>query len=150
MPTSVLDDVRLLGRRVSERLAELEPLVREYEELQRVAQRLELDTQPPARTRAPARSGSRRSARAAKRPAAAKPRATGRSGAPGRRRPGGTQATGRERRELLLTLIGERPGITVRELADEIGVEAPPIYRVIRKLQSEGLVTKEGTALRLA
>jgi DeoR/GlpR family transcriptional regulator of sugar metabolism len=71
-------------------------------------------------------------------------------GSASRRRPGGTRATGRERRDRILQLIRERPGITVPDLAKELNVDAPPIYRVIRKLQAEGTITKDGKTLRMA
>jgi DNA-binding Lrp family transcriptional regulator len=38
----------------------------------------------------------------------------------------------------------------VREISSDIGVDPPPIYRVVRKLQADGLIKKEGTALTLA
>src|SRR3954452_1469137 len=88
---TVLDQVRKLEREVIDRLQELEPLIREYEELRDIAQRLELDYTPgsagsaspaPAHkaTTARRKTGAKRasakttSARASARKAAAKPR----------------------------------------------------------------------------
>jgi len=65
-----------------------------------------------------------------------------------RRQPGGTQRAGAERRDRMLSLIRERPGITVPELSDVLGVDAPSLYRVVRKLQSDGIIAKDGKALR--
>ena len=48
----------------------------------------------------------------------------------------------------MLTLIQERPGITVSELSEALGVDAPPLYRVVRKLISDGAITKDGQQLR--
>ena len=45
-------------------------------------------------------------------------------------------------------LVGERPGITVAELARQLSVDATGLYAVVRRLQAEGQITKEGTALR--
>jgi DNA-binding MarR family transcriptional regulator len=50
----------------------------------------------------------------------------------------------------VLELIEQRPGITVSEISTELGVDPPPLYRVVRKLQSDGLIDKDGPALRLA
>ena len=65
-------------------------------------------------------------------------------------RAGGTRATGAERRARVLALIEQRPGISVPDISKELGVDPPPLYRVVRKLQSDGVVKKEGRALRLA
>ena len=67
-----------------------------------------------------------------------------------RRRPGGTRSTGAKRRARILELVRERSGITVLDVSKDIGVDPPPIYRVVRKLQAEGLVKKEGTSLHMA
>jgi hypothetical protein len=136
---SVLEDLRGIEERVVARLKELRPLVDEYAELERVAARLGFEV-PSSTTARPA------SARRGRR----KPAARALRKLDTRRRPGGTQATGAERRARVLELVKERPGITVPEIAGEIGVDPPPIYRVIRKLQAEGVVKKEGKSLALA
>jgi len=136
---SVLEDLKAFEQRVVDRLEELRPLVEEYEELRRIAKRLDLQIdadRPPTASSAPSprppagRAGKRRSA--------------------SRRRAGGTQATGRERRERVLALVGQRPGITVPDLSRELGVDAPSLYRVVRKLVSDGVIVKEGKQLRSA
>ena len=40
---TVLDDLRVVEERIATRLAELEPLVQEYNELQEIAARLNID-----------------------------------------------------------------------------------------------------------
>ena len=40
---TVLDDLRVVEERIATRLAELEPLVQEYNELQEIAARLKID-----------------------------------------------------------------------------------------------------------
>ena len=130
------------------RLEELQPLVDEYEELQRLADRLGVSV-PRAHAR------EKPAPEAAKPRPAARPRTTtaarrrGSGGASSRSRPGGTQATGRERRARVLELIREQPGITVPELSRLIGVEPPSVYRIVRRLQREGTVTKQGKALEV-
>jgi predicted transcriptional regulator len=66
-----------------------------------------------------------------------------------RRQPGGTQRAGAERRERMLALIRDKPGITVPELSEALNVDAPSLYRVVRKLQSDGAISKDGKNLRL-
>jgi hypothetical protein len=148
---SVLNDLRGLEQRVLARLAELRPLIEEYEELQRVAERLGVDPSaaPSRSSRPPAKStrASRRAKPTRRRPAKRAPRRQ--AGSSSRRRPGGTRATGAERRARVLSLIKQQPGISVPEIAKDIGVEPPPLYRVVRKLQEEGVIVKEGKSLRL-
>jgi len=139
---SVLEDLHALEERVAARLRELRPLVEEYAELQRTAERLKIDVDAAPRS---APSGGRAAAAPKRtRPAGRRRRASQRTAK------GGTRAKGAERRARMLSLIEERPGITVRELSRELGVDAPPLYRVVRKLQAEGVVKKEGQALRRA
>ena len=61
------------------------------------------------------------------------------------RHSGGTRAKGAERRQQVIELIRARPGITVPDVSQEHGLEPPPVYRVIRKLQASGIVIKEGS-----
>ena len=143
---SVLDDVRGLEQRVIARLRELRPLIEEYEELNRIAGQLGLDPDAaPPSSPAPRRRSAGRSRKAAPKPAArTRPRTST------RRRAGGTRATGAERRARVLALIEQNPGISVPEIAKDIGVDPPPLYRVVRKLQSEGVIVKDGKELRRA
>lgn len=74
--------------------------------------------------------------RAAKTPTtpAVKPR-------PSRARPGG-------RREDILALVLKRPGITLTQVADELGLkDATGLYPAARRLQDDGLVRKTGAQL---
>jgi hypothetical protein len=168
---SVLDQFRTAEQRVAERLRELEPLVEEYQELEQVAQRLSLDRsehapgrdkQRPAspariqgrRRRSKTKAGSARSTREAgsksgraKAPAAATPaRAVRRSRSVGDKgRPG---VDGRSRQQDVLRLVNQHPGITVREIASERGVEATGLYRPVHKLEQQGAISKRGAALQ--
>jgi outer membrane biosynthesis protein TonB len=184
---TVLDDLHLMEERIAARIAELEPLVQEYNELQRIAERLGIDREraaaaaakqaaakpkavaaepkpvpaakvepaapkpvaepKPAAKAKPAAKPKAKAKAPAKRKPAAKRRAT--KGAAVRRQPGGTQKAGAERRERMLGLIRDRPGITVPELSEALEVDAPSLYRVVRKLQSDGIVAKDGKSLRL-
>jgi transposase-like protein len=148
-----MDELRTFEQRLANRLKELRPLIAEYEQLQQIAERLGFDIDANgsgSSARTPSQAAPTARQPAAKRATANRTRRARKgAGRDSQRRPGGTRATGVERRERVLTLIRERPGITVSEISKEMGVAAPPLYRVVRKLQSDGLVTKEGTSLRL-
>jgi transposase-like protein len=54
------------------------------------------------------------------------------------------------RQQDVLRLVRERPGITVADLANEFGVDATGLYGVVRRLQSNGQIRKDGPQLRPA
>ena len=140
---SVLDQLREAEQRVAQRMKELEPAVAEYRELQEVAQRLGIDADVAgaASTRAGAqRRRSRRQSGSPKSATATKPASRG-----SRR-----SATAGERQQQLLELVRTRPGITVRDAATELGVDATGLYRVVRRLENSGEVRKNGRQLEPA
>ena len=47
----------------------------------------------------------------------------------------------------LLELVTARPGITVAQAADDIGIPATGLYPTIRRLQAQGKLTKVGRGL---
>ena len=71
------------------------------------------------------------------------PRAPRRRGR-GRPRGSGTRA------KQALELVRARPGITIRELADSMGIHANYLYRVMPILESEGQVVKRDRGWHLA
>jgi hypothetical protein len=99
-------------REMQERLKELRPLVDEHDRLQKAAAAL-------------AGVGN-----------GAKPRTSTRRR--GRGRPRGTG----KRAQQALELVRARPGITIRELSEAMGIHANYLYRVMPTLQSEGKVVK--------
>lgn len=125
---SVIDELKGLEDRVARRMTELRPLVDEYRELEQVAQRL--GVVPPTATDTPARP--RRTRRRA-RPTAA-PGADGRAGTNGRR-------------DQLLDMVKARPGITVREIGTELGVDPTSLYRIVHRLEADGALQKRGREL---
>ena len=135
---SVLDDLRSMEQRVAERLAELEPLVREYNDLLAEAKRHNLTL--PTSDGAAVRRGRRR-APAAGAPTTKPSPATGTRRAPVRRS---------QRREQILKLVTQRPGITVSELGRELKVDPTSLYRVVNALNQEGQINKTGRELRPA
>jgi hypothetical protein len=173
---SMLDQLRALEQQVQQRLRELRPLVAEYRDLEKVAERLGLkrddseaadapSAKPapraaskakPARLRAPkpsARKSPASKRRASARASKATPKAKPKPAAATRRAGGGpsarrrTAAPGRRQQDVL-RLVRERPGITVAELATELGVDATGLYGVVRRLQSKGQISKDGTRLQ--
>jgi hypothetical protein len=124
-----------MERRVAERLAELQPLVQEYNELLAEAKRHHIAL--------PASDGSasrprRRGARAGATPST-------RRSAPAAKR--GTRVGRGRRREQILRLVARRPGITVSELGQELKVDPTSLYRVVNALKRDGQINKTGRQL---
>jgi transposase-like protein len=160
----VLDQLRDLERQVVGRLQELEPLVREYEQLRAAAERLGVSYQPRADTGdgdRPRPSRRRRANASSPRPNAAAPVAADRGGRMSRRAPkpaNAGRASGRaarrrqaagpgQRQQQMLALVVEQPGITVAEIAQRLGVDATGLYRVMHRLTDTGEVRKDGRRL---
>jgi hypothetical protein len=139
---SLADEARTLRERVATRLAELEPLVREYQELQRVAAEIGLASPEPAS------SASEEPEAPPAAPAGDAQRA--RPAAPRRRQPrrGPSRvAAAAERDARLLEAVSANPGATVAEIATALGVDAVSLYRPVRDLASTGQVVKRGRGL---
>ena len=75
--------------------------------------------------------------------------------AQGARSPRGSAGNGRagssrtsRRQQDVLRLVKQRPGITVSEIAKELGVDATGLYRPVRKLEQDGAIIKRGVALQ--
>jgi hypothetical protein len=124
-----LDEKR---KEIQARLKELKPLVEEYDRLEAAERALSgvgattRASSTPASTPAPARRTRRR-------------RASG-SGNGRRGRPRGSGTRGAQ----ALELVKARPGITIPELAEAMGIKQNYLYRVMPGLAEEGKVTKSG------
>ncbi len=106
---------------IDARLRELKPLVEEYRRLEKAAAALAgvgSNGAPTTRRRRRRSAGS----------------------GSGRGRPRGSGARSKQALELVRT----RPGITISELADTMGIKANYLYRVMPSLASEGKVVKRG------
>src|SRR3954447_20598423 len=135
-----LDEKR---KEIQARLKELKPLVEEYERLEAAARALSgggtttppagpapAPPTPPGAAPAPA-PPTRRSRR----------RGSGSGSSNGRRgRPRGSGTRGAQ----ALELVKARPGITIPELAEAMGIKQNYLYRVMPGLAEEGKVTKSG------
>ncbi len=146
---SLADEARTLRERVATRLAELEPLVREYEELQRLAAEIGLvaSTPPSSSPEEPADAAVTAPAPAVataadtdQRPARAAPRRQ-------TRRDQRRVAAAAERDARVLEAVAANPGTTVAEIASVLGVDAVSLYRPVRDLASAGKVVKRGRGL---
>ena len=113
-------------KEISQRLKELRPLVDEYHRLEAAEQALSGVGGTAARTTtaAPRRRGGR-------------PKGSG-TGRRGRPRGSGTRAN------QALDLVKARPGITIPELAEAMGIKQNYLYRVMPGLADDGKVTKSG------
>jgi hypothetical protein len=118
--TDFLDEKR---KEIEGRLRELRPLVEEYQRLEKAAAALAGVTSAPSRSAQ--RSAGRR-----------------RRNGGGRGRPRGSGKRALQAYEI----VRARPGITIPELADAMGIKTNYLYRVMPALQSEGKVRKDGNA----
>jgi hypothetical protein len=115
---------------ISQRLKELRPLVDEYHRLEAAEQALSGVGGNGRRSSTASASPQRRT-----RSARAKGTGTGRRGRP---RGSGTRAI------QALELVKARPGITIPELAESMGIKQNYLYRVMPGLAEEGKVLKSG------
>jgi CRP-like cAMP-binding protein len=117
-------------REIDARLKELRPLVDEFHRLEAAA--AALDGVPGATGNRGAAQAPARRARRARRTAGAT------SARRGRPRGSGTRS------KQALELVRSRPGITIPEIAEAIGIGQNYLYRVLPALQKDGLVRKQG------
>ena len=124
-----LDEKR---KEIQARLKELKPLVEEYDRLEAAEQALSGVGGNGRRSGSAATpSATPRRARSAR----AKGSGTGRRGRP---RGSGTRAN------QALDLVKARPGITIPELAEAMGIKQNYLYRVMPGLAEDGKVAKSG------
>jgi CRP-like cAMP-binding protein len=134
-----LDEKR---REITERLAELKPVVDEFHRLEAAAAALASAVGSAASDAGHAvvrHRGRRRRRGPAKATAARKP---GRSA---KRRAGRPKGSG-TRAAQALSLVQGQPGITTAELAAKMAISPNYLYRVLPGLQKEGKIRKDGRA----
>lgn len=128
-----LDEKR---KEIQARLKELKPYVEEYELLRAADNALSGIGNGGSAPRAA-------SSAAASAPRRAKRAAGSSGGRRGRPKGGGTRAAE------ALGLVKDRPGITIPELAEAMGIQQNYLYRVMPGLAEEGKVTKSGRGWHL-
>jgi CRP-like cAMP-binding protein len=117
-----LDEKR---REMQERIKELRPLVDEFHRLEAAIAALDGVGGQGGGSAAPRRRSS----------------SSGGANGSGRRgRPRGSGTRGKQ----ALDLVRSSPGITIPEIADQMGIQQNYLYRVLPALQKEGLIRKEG------
>jgi Winged helix-turn-helix DNA-binding len=145
---ALLDQLHRMEQQVQRRLRELEPLVNEYHELQKVAQRLGISHSDGKTTASPAGhsrvAATGRGATAGATKTSRTRRATTGRGTRRRR----TAASPGSRQQEVLRLVNQRPGITVPELGKELGVDPTGLYQIVRRLESRGQIRKDGRQLQ--
>jgi CRP-like cAMP-binding protein len=128
-----LDEKR---REMQDRIKELRPLVDEFHRLEAAVAALDgvgqtLGGPAPARRRGSGGGGG----------GGASASSSGGGGGNGRRgRPRGSGTRGKQ----ALELVRSKPGITIPEIAEQMGIQQNYLYRVLPGLQKEGLIRKEG------
>jgi hypothetical protein len=106
-------------KEIEARLRELRPLVEEFERLEAAASALDgVDSGPRRAPFATVTNGNRR-------------------GRPRGSRGGNTRAT------QAVELVRTRPGITIPDLAGEMGIKPNYLYRILPQLEEEGKVRRE-------
>lgn len=126
--TDFLDTKR---KEISDRLRELQPLVEEHRRLEAAQAALEGLGQAGGDGRRGRPQGTARRAPAR------------RSAGTGARRRGRPRGSG-TRSIQALELVRARPGITIPELASEMGIKQNYLYRVLPSLEKDGQVSKRG------
>jgi hypothetical protein len=137
-----LDEKR---KEIDARLTELRPLVDEYNRLEKAASAL-AGVGGTIRSGASSGGNSGGSGGSTTRRRRGRPRATASSAASSGNGSGGTRR-GRPRGsgtrgKQALELVKAKPGITIAELADAMGIKANYLYRVMPSLETEGQVAK--------
>jgi hypothetical protein len=128
-----LDEKR---KEIQARLKELRPLVDEYSRLEAAERALSGVTNGVA----PSATSTRAPRRARRSSGSGGGRGSGRRGRP---KGSGTRA------QEALKLVADRPGITIPELAEAMGIKQNYLYRVMPGLAEEGRVVKSGRGWHL-
>lgn len=151
--STVIEDLKHIEDRVLARIAELEASVAELEQLREVAARLGILDRPPQAPQAATPSATASTQTPRRPPRRPRTRASGTRATPGGARsatraaaaaPAGGQST---RRDRVLEVVGVEPGISVREVVAQLGVNRTSLYPVVRQLVSDGLLHKDGRGL---
>lgn len=138
---SLIDEARTVRQRIARRLRELEPLVREYEELRKVA--VEMGIEDGEAASIPAEESQTKS------------RGSGRARA-GDGRGRGRRVTAvpmppvepiGELGDRVLEAVRADPGHTIAEYARVLQVAPPALYRPVRELTNSGAIIKRAREL---
>ena len=127
-------------REIQSRMKELRPLVDEYHRLEAAAAALDGVADGATGSQRRARGPAAQARRASARPRGGGGAAAAGSGSGRRGRPRGSGTRAKQ----ALELVRARPGISIPEMAEAMGIQQNYLYRVLPGLQEDGLVRKEG------
>jgi hypothetical protein len=142
---SLVDEVRAVQERISARLRELEPLVREYHELQKLAAEMGIGASEGGSA-----SGHSEPRREAPPPEPAIRRRSSsqrRGGSQTTRQPASQRSAGGDLAARVLAAAHADPGKTVADYAEALGVSPTALYRPVRQLTTEGALVKRARQL---
>ncbi|HYB31338.1 MAG TPA: hypothetical protein VEF89_32415 [Solirubrobacteraceae bacterium] len=151
--STVIEDLKRLEERILARIKELEANSAELEQLREVAARLGILDRERRDDGSATGAATATATRSRRRTTGSRGRASGTKARPGGARsatraataaPAGAQST---RRERVLEVVGVEPGISVREIVAQLGVNRTSLYPVVRQLVSDGLLYKDGPGL---
>lgn len=117
---TVVDDIR---RQIERRLADLEPLVAEYDQLTRIRQELDAPS-VSNRSVSPERPIERRNGASRRTPVRR---------ADGRKRGRAAQA---------IDIIARHPGVSTKEIAAHMGINENYLYRLLPRMENQGQLTR--------
>lgn len=132
---SLVDEARTVRQRIADRLAELEPLVREYEELKQLAAEMGLEQSASAPRSASGLEQPRRSTRARRQASRRTQAATN------------DQAAASALATRVVDAVTAAPGKTVAEYAADLDVAPTALYRPVRQLTTSGAIVKRARQL---
>lgn len=143
---SIVDEARAVRQRIADRLAELEPLVREYNDLVKLAEEMGVDQEPQQI----AAAGRRRPASGPR-----SQRRGGRSAGKGRSATAGNRVgddtaegnAGDDVAAVVLEAVRAEPGKTVADYAEALNLSATALYRPVRQLTDQGVLVKRSRQL---
>jgi hypothetical protein len=131
---SLVDEARTVRQRIADRLAELEPLVREYDELKQLAAEMGVEPNTSAAGAESALTQPRRSTRGRRAPAR-------------RRDAAADQAAASDLATRVVDAVTAAPGKTVAEYAADLDMAPTALYRPVRQLTTSGAIVKRARQL---
>lgn len=140
MATAQTDVLTASRQGMEQRLAELKPLVDEYQRLEQAVAALDNIVPHAGNGTASTKQATTRVKAAASTPtkSASKARMDAATGSKGRGRPKGSGKRGVE----VIAVVTQTPGLKVAQIAERMGLKPNYLYRVLPDLAAKGLVVK--------
>lgn len=116
-----------IRKQITDRIDEIEPLIGEYEQLKGML--AAIDAQPTADKPKRQERTSTKTTR--------------------RKTPSGRAPRGENKRRIL-EVVGDQPGVTSGQIADETGIDRRVVHTAVSKYKRDGLLAAEGSGVKLA